>query len=88
MTILAICCFLVAASALAWGIVTEHRQTRESGPVSIVPTLPFAWGASVLVTVGVVSLPVPLPWWGYAAILLSTLILFSTVTIKAGSRRE
>ncbi|NUP06272.1 MAG: hypothetical protein HOW73_09460 [Polyangiaceae bacterium] len=41
---------VIGLLSLGWGIWTEFRQTRETGPVAIVPTLPQGVGAALLLT--------------------------------------
>jgi len=65
MTAFAITCFVVAAFAFTYGAVTAYRQTRSTGPIAIVPTLPFAVQAAVLVVLGLYLLSGSRPWWSY-----------------------
>jgi hypothetical protein len=58
---------IVAGLAIMWGVVTEFRQARASGPVAVVPTYPFAVQAALLFTLGLFKIPhrvASLPWWG------------------------
>ena len=76
----------MAASALVWGIVTEFRQTREEGPVALVPTLPFGVMASLLLLFGLVFVKVELPWWGFVIVFPGTALLFPAIIWAAGYR--
>jgi hypothetical protein len=59
---------VVGVLGLAWGIITEFRQQRASGPVALVATYPFAIQAALVVIVGLLALRGrlwnTLPWWG------------------------
>jgi hypothetical protein len=78
---------LLAVFALAWGIATAYRQTREGGPVAVVvPTLPFGVEASLLLTFSLAFLRVELPWWGYAIVFPGTALLFPAVIYAVGRR--
>lgn len=48
----------LAALQVGFGVI-EYRQGRERGPVALVPTLPHAFGASVLATLGCAALGHP-----------------------------
>src|SRR5262249_49406136 len=86
MTAFAIICFIIAAFALTYGVVTAYRQTRATGPIAIVPTLPFAVQAAILVTMGLCLLPGSRPWWSYTLTLLISLATFGYATIRASRR--
>jgi hypothetical protein len=58
---------VVAVLAIAWGVATEFRQSRASGPVALVPTYPFAVQAAVLCALGLFLIRQKggwIPWWG------------------------
>ena len=59
---------VVGVLGLAWGILTEFRQQRASGPVALVATYPFAILAALVFVVGLLAvhgrLWNTLPWWG------------------------
>jgi hypothetical protein len=58
---------VVAVLAVTWGVATEFRQSRASGPVGLVPAYPFAVQAAVLVALGLFVSRYRigwLPWWG------------------------
>jgi hypothetical protein len=56
LTVLGLVQLAGAVLSLAWGVTTEYRQTRESGPVAIVATLPFGVAAALLATMGTAAL--------------------------------
>ncbi len=93
MIALSVTLFAVALAALAWGMVTEHRQRRETGPVAMVPTLPFAWQAAMIVTIGLVLLRRDAPWaalpWGmYLVVLVGAATAGSALVLLAGRLGE
>jgi hypothetical protein len=58
---------VAAALAIMWGVATEFRQSRESGPVALVPTYPFAVQAAVLSVLGLFTMRHRIgwfSWWG------------------------
>jgi hypothetical protein len=83
---LGVACLVLAGCALAWGIATEFRQTREDGPVATVPTLPFGVMASLLLTFGLGFLRVELPWWGYFLLFPGGAVLFCVLIYQARRR--
>ena len=86
MTAFAITCFFVAAFAFTYGVVTAYRQTRATGPIAIVPTLPFAAQAAILVVLGLSLLPGSRPWWSYPLALAVSLTTFGYATFRASRR--
>ncbi len=86
LTAFAITCFVVAALAFTYGVVTEYRQTRAAGPIAIVATLPFAVQAAVLLVLGLYLLPGSRPWWNYPFAFIVSLTTFGYATIRASRR--
>ena len=85
-TALAITFFVLAALGFTYGVVTEYRQTRATGPIAIVPALPFAVQAAILVVLGLCLLPGSKPWWSYPLALVVSLTAFGYATIRASAR--
>ena len=74
-----------AVVAMTFGLYVEVGQRRERGPVAIVPTLPHAWGAAMLVTLGLGVHPgVRLPMWAYPMVGIGAAIALSATMIAAG----
>ena len=68
MLIIGIMAFVISLVALAWGIQTEFLQSRDTGPIARVPTLPFAVQSALLFASGLLfarktSVLGVLPWW-------------------------
>jgi hypothetical protein len=57
---------VVAGLEIAFGVVTEFRQSRTSEPVALFPTHPLAVQTALLATLGLFALRrrVGCPWWG------------------------
>ena len=47
---------IIAGGSLAWGVVTEFRQSRRPGPKAVVPTYPFAVQSALLLAAGLLIL--------------------------------
>lgn len=78
---------MMAAVALAWGVTTEYRQTRQDGPVAIVATLPFGVAAALLATIGTLLLMGrDLRWWIYLVEFLGLAIAFCQMIMLASAR--
>ena len=60
-----------------WGFVTEWRQSRESGPIAIVATLPMAVVSAILLSIAVGVAPLGVPWWAVC-------LLFPVLTVALG----
>ncbi len=84
LSILAIACFAVGVVALAWGVLLEYRQTRAAS--ALVPTQPYAWGAALLGTLGLVVSGLVRPW---LALLLGPVlvVIFGAIVMLSGRRR-
>ena len=85
-TALAITYFVLAALAFTYGIVTEYRQTRATGPIAIVATLPFALQAAIFIVLGLYLFPGSRPWWSYPLAFVISLTTFGYATIRASAR--
>lgn len=87
-TAISIACFVFAVLSFGWGFVTEYRQSRDEGPIAVVPTLPFGVMAGLLVWLGLGWLPYELPALVYIIVIPGAPILFVFAIIKAsaGSR--
>jgi len=83
MTAVAITGFVAAALALTYGVVTEYRQTRATGPIAIVATLTCAVQAAIFFVLGLYFLPCSRPWWSYPVALIVSLTTFGYATIRA-----
>jgi hypothetical protein len=76
---------VIAVAEAAWGVVLEFRQSRETGPVAFVPTLPFGIQAAMLFTAALflvrrsASKPVP-PWACLLAGVLFAVIAIALIT--------
>lgn len=87
--VMAILCLVMAAFALTWGVTTEYRQSREDGPVAIVPTLPFGVSAALLATMGAAFLAGSMiPVWTYLVIFIGLAALGCFAITRASARRE
>jgi hypothetical protein len=86
MTVFAITCFVLAVLAFSYGVVTEYRQTRATGPIAIVATLPFALQAAILIVMGLYIFPGSRPWWSYPLALVVSLTTYGYATIRASAR--
>ena len=85
-TTFAITCFVLAALAFTYGVVTEYRQTRATGPIAIVATLPFAVQAAIFIVLGLCLFHGSRPWWSYLLALVVSLATFCYATIRASAR--
>jgi hypothetical protein len=85
-TAIASTCFVLAALAFTYGVVTEYRQTRATGPIAIVATLPFALQAANFIALGLYLFPGSRPWWSYPLALVVSLITFGYATIRVSAR--
>jgi hypothetical protein len=85
---LAIACFGIAALAFLKGFITEYRQSRESGPYSIQPTLQWAVAAAVFVPFGLWFLPLSIPWWAFPLALMSAVFTFVFGIWCASARQD
>jgi len=85
-TAFAITFFVVAAFAFTCGVVTAYRQTRATGPIAIVPPLPFAAQSAILIVLGLFLLPGSRPWWSYPLALVVSLATLGYATILASRR--
>ncbi len=85
---IAIACFVLAALAFLNGLVTEYRQSREKGPIAMVPTLPQAVAAAMWVAIGLLWLPVAIPWWAYLLGFFGSALVFGCLINCAGRRKE
>ena len=86
MTAFAITCFVVAAFAFTYGVVTAYRQTRADDSIAIVATLPFAVQSTILIVLGLYLLPGSRPWWSYPLALVVSMATFGYATIRASRR--
>ena len=78
---------VMAAVALAWGITTEYRQSRQDGPVAIVATLPFGVAAALLATIGTfLWMGRDLGWWLYLVEFVGLAIAFCQAIMLASAR--
>jgi hypothetical protein len=77
---------LVGLLALAWGVITEFQQSRARGPIAQVPTLPFAIGSALLVTLALLVLRAlhAMPWWTYIAAFMGQCVIGVGTTVLAG----
>ena len=85
-TAFAITCFVLATLAFAYGVVTEYRQTRATGPIAIAATLPFALAAAIFIVLGLAWFPGSRPWWSYPLAFVVSLTTFGYATIRASAR--
>jgi len=85
-TAFAIICFVLATLAFAYGVVTEYRQTRATGPIAIVATLPFALQTAILIVLGLYWFPGSRPWWGYPLAFVVSLTTSGYAAIRASAR--
>jgi len=86
-TAIALTCYVVAVLVFAHGFYTEYRQTRASGPVAIVPTLPSAMQAATLLALGLFFHPVMKPWWSYPLAFIASTLIFGYAITLASARR-
>ena len=87
--VLALLCLVMAVLALTWGVTTEYRQSREDGPVAIVPTLPFGVSAALLATMGTAFLAGrSIPVWTYPLIFIGLAALGCFAITRASARRK
>ena len=87
--VMAILCLVMAVFALTWGVTTEYRQSREDGPVAIVPTLPFGVSAALLATMGMALLVGDgIPVWAYLIIFVGLAALGCFAITRATARRQ
>jgi len=79
---------IVGVLGLAWGVVTEFRQQRASGPVALVATYPFAIQAPLAFVVGLLAIRGrlwnALPWWGCVGIGVFVGLVASAMISLAG----
>lgn len=78
---------LAAVFCTGIGVVTEYRQSRETGPIARVPTLGWALQAAFSVGGALLASPVLLAWWLYPLAFLGTLFGAGTL-IRLASRRS
>jgi len=87
-TEIAIACFVISIIALLNGVVMEYRQSRENGPVAIVPTLPWAAEGAIFIVLGLCWLPTPIPWWAYILAFFSSALTFGYLIGSATQGRK
>jgi hypothetical protein len=75
-TVIAIVCFVLSIIVFLYGVVTEYRQSHATGPIAIVPTLPWAVEGAIFIVMGLFWLPTPIPWWVYLLAFFSSAITF------------
>lgn len=83
---LALFSFVFGAFALGYGFITEWKQSRETGPVAVVATLPFAVAAALLVSLGI--FPFGMPWWSGLLAFPVLTILFGKLILLADGRKR
>jgi hypothetical protein len=91
LTLLGALALTIAVIAFVHAAYTEWRQTRDTGPVAIVPTLPMGIAAPILGTLGLVFLGrqndwARLPWWGYLAMWLVSAAIAVALLLWLGRR--
>jgi hypothetical protein len=78
--------------ALAIGAVIEHGQRSNSGPIGVVPTLPHAFGAAMLVGMAIALLRIArnpvVTWWHVPLGFVLVLGLGVWLIVTVGSRAE
>jgi len=84
---LSIACFLLAVVAFLVGFITEFRQSRASGPVAIVPALPWAVESAIFVLLGLIFLPYRISWWGFPLVFFGSAFGFGWGITRANGRR-
>jgi hypothetical protein len=84
---IAIACFILAALAFLIGFVTEYRQSRQAGPIAIVPTLPYAPAAALFLLLGLLLLPSSLSWWVYPTAFVGSALAFGYAIMNAAPNR-
>jgi len=84
----AIACFGLAALGFLNGVVTEYRQSRRVGPYAIVPTLPWAVAAALLLALGLASLRLGVPWWAFPLVFVAASAGFGYGIILADAGRN
>lgn len=87
--IFGIVCLIMGAASLIWGVTTEYRQSRDDGPIAIVPTLPFGVSSAMLTTMGMAMVVGDgIPAWGYLLIFPGWAALGCFAITLASARRE
>jgi uncharacterized membrane protein len=83
-TMIAIACFACSFMGFLHAVITEYRQSRDTGPIARVPTLQWAVLGAMLVGLGLYWLPEPVPWWAYAAGFFGTVLVYGACIARAG----
>jgi hypothetical protein len=78
--------FTASMVYLAVGIITAYRQSRLSGPVARVPTLPWALQASVLFVIGLALLRYEFEWWVYGCAFIGAALAFGLLIMSASAK--
>lgn len=86
LTLVSAVMFAIAAISSLWGIRVEFRQRLETGPVALIPTLPFAIQSSIFVLIGlfIYGRGHPLPIWVFGLGLLGPALLGGAAIVVAG----
>ncbi len=86
--VISVLCFMASVAVFLHGLVTEYRQSRESGPIAIVPTLPSAVGGAMMIFLGLFWLPAPVPWWVYVLSFFGVTAFYGFCINLANHRRK
>lgn len=82
----------LSAAALLFGVLIEHQQRSETGPVAIVPTLPHAVASGLCAAIGVAALCIArnrsAAWWLPPVAFVLVLMLGTWLIIAVGARAE
>jgi hypothetical protein len=92
-TALAIGLALVAIGGFVHAAMTEWHQTRDRGPVAIVPTLPLGVATPVVLTMALRLLgkaypTLNLPWWAYVSFWMGSTVIAVVILRLVSHRRH
>ena len=90
-TVLALGLALLSIGGFVHAAMTQWRQTRNRGPVAIVPTLPLGVAAPVVFTMALMLLgtaqpTLGLPWWAYVAFWIGSTVIAIIILRMVSSR--
>jgi hypothetical protein len=78
---------LVGVAGLLFGVITEYRQSRDPS-ISVVPTIPHAFGCAMLLTISAAIAGLKLRAWVYPLVFLGSLSLGLLALRIAGRRKK
>jgi hypothetical protein len=83
---MALICFVASVAVFLSGFITEYRQERamrRGESVAVVPTLPMAVAAALILALGLLLLPVP--WWFAPIAFVLCVMVFGKLIMLAST---